>query len=56
MALEYPDSLMEELWESVHQHLNSWLLVATGDEQPELGKLSVVGRGKLQPILNIKLN
>ena len=49
-------TLMEELWQTFDLHLNFWLLIATGDEQTELGKLSVVGSRKLQPILNIKLN
>lgn len=47
---------MEEFWQSFYLHLNFWLLIATGDEQTELGKLSVVGSGNLQPILNIKPN
>lgn len=47
---------MEELWQTFDLHLNFWLLLATGDEQTELGKLSVVGSRNLQPILNIKLN
>lgn len=56
MPLKYPDALMGELWQTFHQHLNFWLLTATGDEQTEFGKLSVVGKRDLQPILNVKLN
>lgn len=47
---------MEEIWQSFDQQLNPWLLVAAGDEQTELGKLSVVGWEDLEPVLNVKLN
>lgn len=49
-------TLMEGFWQNFDLHLNFWLLMATGDEQTELGKLSVVGSRNLQPTLNSKSN
>lgn len=45
-----------QIWQGLYQHLNCWLLSVTGDEQAELGKLSVEGRKNPQPVLNAKPN
>lgn len=54
-ALNEPDSQMQ-IWQGLYQHLNCWLLSVTGDEQAELGKLSVEGGKNPQPVLNAKPN